>query len=56
MPRKRSAMSRPRPTERVGERTEKIERGASKGTHAEQKTTGVGSICYASVEGRSKRR
>ena len=35
-------MSRPRPIERVGERIEKIESGASKGTHAEQKTTAVG--------------
>jgi hypothetical protein len=37
-------MSRPRPTERVGERIEKIERGASKGTHAEQKTTWWGAM------------
>ena len=39
---KESATGCPRPTERVGERIEKIGRGASKGTHAEQKTTGVG--------------
>lgn len=48
-------MSRPQPSQRVGERTKKIERGTNKGMHAEQKTTGVGSICYASVDGRSKR-
>lgn len=47
-------MSRPQPSQRVGERTKKIERGTNKGMHAEQKTTGVGSICYASVDGRSK--
>jgi hypothetical protein len=39
-------MSRPRPTERVRERIEKIGRGASKGTHAEQKTTG-GVVCVS---------
>lgn len=47
-------MSRPQPSQRVGERTKKIERGANEGMHTEQKTTGVGSICYASVDGRSK--
>lgn len=39
-------MSRPRRSERVGERIEKIERGASKGTHAEQKTTWWGMRQY----------
>lgn len=42
--RKEGARSRPRPTERVGVRIEKIERGASKGTHAEQKTTWWGAM------------
>lgn len=41
---KEGAVSRPRPTERVGERIEKIERAASKGTHAEQKTTWWGAM------------
>jgi hypothetical protein len=52
-------MSRLRPTERVAQRIGRSGRGASKGTtkgtHAEQKTTAVGSKCYASVEGRSQR-
>ena len=39
---KESAMSRPRPIERMGRRIEGIERGTTKGTHAEQKTTAVG--------------
>jgi hypothetical protein len=49
--REESAMSRPQPTERARERIEKIERGASKGTHAEQKTTTRwGRVSYASVK------
>jgi hypothetical protein len=48
---KECAVSRPQPSERTRERIEKIERGASKGTHAEQKTTTRwGRVSYASVK------